>query len=181
MNLIYKFVQRLNREVPTESLVKRGLKVGKEFNRQQGVYIDPTHCYLIEIGDEVTMSVRVTLLAHDASTKKILGYTKLGKIRIGNYVFIGANATILPGVSIGNYAIIGAGSVVTHDIPENMLAAGCPAKVICSVDEYKQKEQALMEEGKNVFDGSYVMGNGLNREKTNQLRKEAEKGTIFIV
>lgn len=56
-------------------------------------------------------------------------------IRIGKNVWIGSNSTILPGVSIGDNAVIGAGSVVTKDIPENMIAVGSPARVIKSILE----------------------------------------------
>ena len=125
----------LTGEIPTKTLIKRGLKVGINFNRQQGCVIDPTHCFLIEIGNNVTFSIRVTLMAHDASTKKVIGYTKIGKIVIEDNVFIGANATILPNVTIGKNSIIGANSVVTKNIPENVVVAGNPAKIICSIDE----------------------------------------------
>ena len=54
-------------------------------------------------------------------------------IRIGKNVWIGSNSTILPGVTIGENAVIGAGSVVTKDIPANMIAVGTPAKVIKSI------------------------------------------------
>ena len=50
---------------------------------------------------------------------------------------IGANATILPGVRISRNSLIGAGSVVVHDIPENSVAAGCPARVIKSIFDLK--------------------------------------------
>lgn len=55
-------------------------------------------------------------------------------VRIGNNVWVGANVTILPGVSIGDNAIVAAGAVVTKDIPANMLAAGIPAKVIRQIN-----------------------------------------------
>lgn len=48
-------------------------------------------------------------------------------------VWIGSNSTILPGVTVGDNAVIGAGSVVTKDIPENMIAVGSPARVIRSI------------------------------------------------
>ena len=51
-------------------------------------------------------------------------------VRIGDHVWIGGNVTILPGVSIGDHSIIGAGSVVTKDIPANVIAVGNPCKVI---------------------------------------------------
>jgi sugar O-acyltransferase (sialic acid O-acetyltransferase NeuD family) len=53
-----------------------------------------------------------------------------GNCRIGNMVFIGANATILPNVNIGKNSIIGAGSVVTKDVPDNVLVVGVPAKIV---------------------------------------------------
>lgn len=54
-------------------------------------------------------------------------------VRIGNKVWIGSNSTILPGVTIGENAIIGAGSVVTKDVPANMVAVGNPARVKKSI------------------------------------------------
>lgn len=56
-------------------------------------------------------------------------------IKIGRNVWIGSNSTILPGVTVGDNAVIGAGSVVTRDVPENMVAAGNPAKVIKCIFE----------------------------------------------
>jgi galactoside O-acetyltransferase len=56
-------------------------------------------------------------------------------IRIGNDVWIGANTVILPGVTIGNNSVIGAGSVVTHDIPENVVAVGNPCRVLRKINE----------------------------------------------
>lgn len=170
----------LNREVPTETLIKRGLKVGKDFNRQQGCFIDPTHCYLIEIGDDVTMSIRVTLMAHDASTKKLTGYTKLGKIKIGDHVFIGANATILPGVTIGDYAVVGAGSVVTHDVPAGTVVAGVPARAISTARQLSEKAKQNMRPNENVFDATYRMGKTLSSDKIAEIQNATIDGCAFI-
>ena len=56
-------------------------------------------------------------------------------IHLGKNVWIGSNSTILPGVTIGDNAVIGAGSIVTKDIPADMIAVGNPAKVIRSIYE----------------------------------------------
>ena len=69
---------------------REGLKVRKNFNAQSGCIIDNSHCWLIEIGNNVTLAPRVHILVHDASTKFALGYTK-----IENNIFIGASTTIL--------------------------------------------------------------------------------------
>lgn len=126
-------------------LYKRGLKVGKNFHRMGGVIIDPSHCYHITIGDNVTLAPRVHILAHDASTCMFIGKTRAANVTIGDNVFVGAGSIILPGVHIGNRVIIGAGSIVTKDIPNNSVAVGNPAKVICPIDDYLEKEKAKIQ------------------------------------
>lgn len=133
-------------------LITKGLVVGKGFNRMSGVIIDPSHCYHIRIGDNVTLAPRVHVLAHDSSTFTYLGKTRAANVRIGNDVFIGASSIILPGVSIGNCVVIGAGSVVTKDIPDNSVAVGNPARVVCSLDDYLNKIRGNMCES-NTFVG----------------------------
>ena len=177
---IKRAIMLLNREIPTETLIKRGMKVGKDFNRQQGCFIDPTHCYLIEIGDDVTLSIRVTLMVHDASTKKTTGYTKLGRIKIGNHVFIGANATIMPGVTIGDYAVIGAGSVVTHDVPAKAVVAGVPARQINTVESLGEKVLDDLRPGENVFGADYRMGQGLTPEKAKEICAATQDNWAYI-
>lgn len=159
-----------------EKLYKRGLKVGKNFLRMSGVIIDPSHCYHITIGDNVTLAPRVHILAHDASTYTFLGKTRAANVTIGNDVFIGASSIILPGVHIGNRVIIGAGSVVTKDVPDNSVAVGNPACVICTVDAYLDKERAKMNK-ENCFVGL----NYNNPEDTAKAISTAEKyGEIFV-
>ena len=63
------------------------------------------------------------------------GYEYGIPVTIGNNVWIGGNAVILPGVNIGDNVVIGAGSVVTKDIPSNMIAAGNPCRVIREITE----------------------------------------------
>lgn len=144
MNWIKEFVYRLRGEYTTEKLVSMGMQVGKNYKRLNGVILDPGHCWLIEIGDNVTMAPRVHILCHDASTKTFLNFTKIGRVTIGNNVFIGAESVVLPGVTIGSNVVIGANSTVTRDIPENSVAVGSPARVISTLDAYLEKERSRM-------------------------------------
>ena len=66
-----------------------------------------------------------------------------GKVVIGNNVAFGRNATVLKGVTIGDNCFIGFGSIVTKDIPPNSVAAGAPAKVVCSLDDYYKKRKKM--------------------------------------
>lgn len=144
-NIFRKILEYLRGEPQhLDKLIKRGLKVGKNFHRMGGVIIDPSHCYHIMIGDNVTLAPRVHILAHDSSTFIFLGKTRAANVTIGNNVFVGAGSIILPGVHIGNRVIIGAGSIVTKDISDNSVAAGNPANVICPIDEYLEKRKAKM-------------------------------------
>lgn len=123
LEIIKKYRNKLIKEENIDDLIKEGLIIGKNFNIQKGCILDKSHCWLIEIGDDVTLAPRVHILAHDASTKRELGYTKIGKVKIGNNVFIGANTTILPNVRIGNNVVVGANSLVSKDILDNTIVA----------------------------------------------------------
>jgi maltose O-acetyltransferase len=127
-----------------KSLKKQGVKIGNSLFLGQGVYIDGTYGYLIKIGDDVSITRNCCILAHDSSSKLVMRNCKFGKVEIGNKVFVGANSTILPGVTIGDEVIIGSDSVVTKDIPARTVYAGNPAKMICTLDEYKEKRQHAM-------------------------------------
>ena len=144
MNLLKELIYRLRADYTTDRLISMGMKVGKNFNRLHGVILDPGHCWLIEIGDNVTMAPRVHILCHDASTKMHLGYTKIGRVTIGSNVFIGADTVVLPGVTIGNNVVIGANSTVTHDVPDNTVVVGSPARPLCTLEEYLEKEKSRM-------------------------------------
>lgn len=167
MNIIRKklvrFTTDLSRfiqygDLPTWYYVKRGMKVGQRFDRQSGTRLDISNCWLIEIGDDVVMANRVQILAHDNSAEHATGYQKVGRVIIGNNVFIGAGALILPGVTIGDNCVIGAQAVVTKDIPANSLAVGAPAKVVGTMDaflEKNQKEIELAKEEGRILDIEY--------------------------
>lgn len=81
------------------------------------------------------------ILTHDGSTKKFLGYSRVVRVEIGDNVFVGADAIILPNVKIVNQVIIGAGSVITHDIPDDSVAVGNPARVIKKCSEFLRERK----------------------------------------
>lgn len=101
--------------------------------------------YLISIGRHVTISGRVTFVNHDGGTwvfrhlPRYRDVIKYGRIVIHDNCFIGAGATILPGVSIGPNSVVAAQSVVAHDVPANTVAGGVPARVLMTVEEYAEK------------------------------------------
>lgn len=127
-----------------DDLRKRGAIIGNDVVIWSNK-IDKGHAFLLEIGDRVTIS-DARILLPDASTKRFLGYSRVGKVVIGNDVFIGADAIILPGVTIGNNVVIGAGSVVTSDIPSDSVVVGVPARVMGSCSEFVRKNKKLLEE-----------------------------------
>ncbi len=112
-----------------------GLKVGKGGFIGMHGWIDDFHTYRITIGDNVTISFRVTLVAHGPRP----GRSNMN-IVIEDGAYIGCNAVVLPGVTIGKGAGIGAGSVVTKDIPPGAVAAGVPCRVLRSKDEQPSDE-----------------------------------------
>ena len=180
MKWIKEAVYRLRGEYTTEKLVKMGMKVGKNFGRLNGVILDPSHCWLIEIGDNVTLAPRVHILCHDASTKQFLGYTKIGRVTIGNKVFIGAESVVMPGVTIGNNVIIGAISTVTHNIPDNVVVVGSPARILCTLEEYLGKEKQQMQEFP-CYGEEYTLRQGVSMEKRLQQKEELKNKKGYII
>lgn len=177
-----QFIYRLRGEVTTEELISRGLKVGKNFKRLNNVIIDDSHTWLITIGDDVTLAPNVHILAHDASMKGLIGYTKIGLVNIGNNVFIGAGSIVLPGVTIGDNVVIGAGSVVTSDIPSNSVAVGNPANVIGNIDAFISKKEN--EKNKAVtFDSTYTMRDSAfdDNKKKMMIQSLKESGGVGYV
>lgn len=80
-----------------------------------------------------------------------------GKVTIGNNCFIGMNSVILKGTQIGDNVIVGAGSIVTGGTyPSNCVIAGNPARVICTLEKYKEKrEKAQLQEAVELFKEYY--------------------------
>ena len=122
------------------------MKLGKNCHLYSVTTIDHGQPHLISIGDDVTISTNVTILTHDASTNVVKCGTKLGRVTIGNNVFVGTGTTILCNTTIGDNVIIGAGSVVTSNLPSGGVYAGIPVRYICSIEEYRKKYERLRQE-----------------------------------
>lgn len=111
--------------------------------------------------------------------RRHLGFTKVGKVTIGNYVFVGACSIILPGVSIGNNVIIGAGSVVFHDIPDNVVAAGNPAKVLVSIDNFLTRRKEELERYPE-FGREFTLTSNVSDERKKEMNEKMKDRYGYI-
>ena len=126
-----------------------GLHCGKNVTVMGGVNFG-SEPYLVTLEDNVRISNNVSFITHDGGTwafrneEPYLGVSRFGKIVVGEYTFIGANATIMPNVRIGKHCVIGTGAVVTKSIPDYSVAVGVPARVISNTRTYAEKTKAAM-------------------------------------
>lgn len=134
-------------ESSNEAIIKglrsRGVSIGTNVDIIDS-FIDVCHGHLITIGNNVTIT-GARILAHDASTKKQIGYSKIGLVKIGDNVFVGNGAIILPGTSIGDNVVIGAGCVVASDVPSDSVMIGNPARKLCSFTDYIQRNKERLK------------------------------------
>ena len=179
LKILKKLKLKISGYQDMEKLRAMGLKLGEDVNIQHGCLIDENHCWHIEIGDRVTLAPNVHILAHDASIKRLTGYARIGRVIVGSDVFIGAGSIILPGTEIGKGSIIGAGSVVTGDIPSGVVAAGNPARVICSIDEYMKKIEKQMKENP-VFDERYTVRMDVSEEMKKEMNEKMSRKIGFL-
>ncbi|MBO4334155.1 MAG: acyltransferase [Paludibacteraceae bacterium] len=102
----------------------------------------PSEAYLISIGNHVQITREVTFHTHGGGNvvrHAIPDFDCFGKIVIEDWVYIGSNSIILPGVTIGEGSLVAAGSIVTKSVPSNSVVGGNPARFICTIDEYIAK------------------------------------------
>ncbi|WP_447474919.1 sugar O-acetyltransferase [Vibrio harveyi] len=101
--------------------------------------VDDTHIY---IGDHVMIGPNVTIATAghpiDPELRRDIAQFNI-PVHIGNNVWIGANSVVLPGVTIGENSVIGAGSVVTKDIPANVVAVGNPCRVLREIGKHDKE------------------------------------------
>jgi acetyltransferase-like isoleucine patch superfamily enzyme len=97
--------------------------------------------YLITVGNNCQITNGVKIFTHGGAfmfRREIPDFDCFGKVIIGDGVYVGNNSMILPGVTIGSNVLIAAGSVVTKSVPDNVCIGGNPAKIICSVEDFKK-------------------------------------------
>ena len=116
------------------------IEIGENFYSNYNLVI--LDCAPVKIGDNVMLAPNVSIFTAGHPIDKDVRNSGLEyaiPITIGNDVWVGGNVVINPGVNIGNNVVIGSGSVVTKDIPDNVIAAGNPCKVIREITEEDKK------------------------------------------
>ena len=176
--LLYKVLIKLGLKKATdynsiEFLRSRGVQIGENVNLINTT-IDWSHGFLVSIGNRVTLT-GVKILTHDGSTQIPFGVSKVGKVTIGDEVFVGHGTIILPNVRIGSRVVVGAGSVVTRDIPDNAVAAGNPAKVIGTYDDVLKKHETQMKQ-RPVYHTLWTDKSWAEKER---MRRELEDGVGY--
>lgn len=144
MNLIKKLTHIYkSKKDPVKYARSLGVAVGKNTRLINIKPLDSTfgsEPYLVTIGNHVTVAADVRFVTHDGGVwvfrEKEPDIEVFGAIVIGDNVFIGYGTIIMPGVTVGSNVVIGARSIVTRDIPDNVVVAGSPAKVLKSIDDY---------------------------------------------
>lgn len=161
-------------EKKLKKLRERGLVIGEGCEILNG-YNFGSEPYLVEIGNNVRITRGVNITTHDGGVwvlrrkyPELMDMDRFGKVKIGDNCHIGMNSLIMPGVTIGKNCIIGAGAIVTHDIPDDSVAVGVPARVIETVEEYMEKNREDFHPTKNLrFD-----------EKRAAVKRYCEEGLI---
>lgn len=111
------------------------MKVGDQTSFALMVMLDVMFPEKISVGKNTVIGYNTTILAHEYLIKEY----RLGEVKIGNEVMIGANSTILPGVIIGDHAIVSAGTLVHKDVPPGSFVGGNPMRVIYTKEEMDQR------------------------------------------
>lgn len=115
-----------------------GVSVGDNTMIASNVFFS-TEPYLIQIGNNCQITNGVCIHTHGGANvvrRCIPEYDSFGKVIIEDWAYIGSNSIILPGITIGEGALVAAGSVVTKSVAPFTVVGGNPAKILCTVDEF---------------------------------------------
>ena len=166
-------LRRLRGEQSVDRLVAEGLELGSGTFIARNVYLDPGHPWLITIGEGSGLSPGVIIMAHDASMKRHMGFTRIARVVIGKRVFVGAGAIILPGSRIGDDSIVGAGAVVRGGFPDYSLVAGNPGKVVAEVKAAAEWHHQQAIRGPSWPHEGWTVGRGIT-----DARKQAQREAL---
>lgn len=187
INFIFRQIGRIRDKIEVirlerwwDSLRAMGMQLGKGVNLPFNTWIDIPHCFLISIGDNCGFGDACAILAHDAMPNEYIDASRIGRVKIHHSCHFGMRAMIMPGVEIGPRSIIGSGSVVISDIPPETVAAGNPAKVICTLEEYLEKQRQLMKTVPNFQYKEFSM-QYLTPEKMQEMVKILDQTVGFMV
>lgn len=128
-NFIFIQLARYCPILPIKNWIYRkilGMKVGETTAFALMVMVDVFFPEKITVGDNSIIGYNTTILTHEYLIKEY----RLGEVKIGSNVMIGANCTILPGITIGDHAVVAAGSVVHRDVAPYSFVGGNPLQVI---------------------------------------------------
>ncbi|MEB3104048.1 acyltransferase [Ferviditalea candida] len=132
-NFIFSQICRYSPSLRLKNWIYRrmlGMELGDNTAVALMVMVDVFFPELIHVGRNTVIGYNTTILAHEYLIREY----RLGEVRIGSNVLIGANCTILPGVTIGDNAVVAAGSVVHKDVAPNTFVAGNPLRLIKHLD-----------------------------------------------
>lgn len=117
----------------------KNITIGKDVFINSGCHFQDQGGITIGDGSLIGHNVVLATINHDLNPKNDRK-NHYAPIKIGAHVWIGSNATVLPGVSIGDWAVVAAGAVVTKDVPPYTVVGGLPAKVLKTIQNVSDKE-----------------------------------------
>ena len=143
------------RRDPVRYFRRRGFQIGSRCRLIGATYgmlgTEPT---LVTIGDHVTVSVGVLFITHDGGVwvmrDEVGPVDVFGPIKVGDGAFVGARAVLLPGITIGSRSIVGAGAVVARSVPDDVVVAGCPARVVSTTADYRDRLRPYFHQTANL-------------------------------
>jgi maltose O-acetyltransferase len=159
-----------------DRLVALGLQLGDRVFIARNSYLDPGHPWLISIGNGAGISPGVIVMTHDASMRGHMGCTRIARVEIGERVFVGAGAVILPGSRIGDDAIVGAGAVVRGVVPPGTLVVGNPAKVVTDVGSVADWHRQVAAHAPVWPHEGWTIGRGITAARIREQREALAGG-----